>query len=823
MSTCSCGAEEKQVDRQTAARQYASEIDFRDPSWDWSPEAANPFDPSNIYEQIKDPNLRSSISGPSLEFDRETDTFCANFAEHDEAYDRLVGEIKVTEIASDQDLEFQVEDAVDVERLRSKVESLRAEANSLSEAQLRELRDELTAMQESLSSRIRTMQEGGPRQNTASLARLESLEQETRQVVQNHLTAELAERADQSRTPPDTEAAASEQPPDRDATRSRSGTRTRQTQPADSEETPDPDPCETCGRQQERVTRQTTARQFRSELEFRTVSFGVSGGLELFGSDGTVDPTPSVSVDATANFQRTKETFCSNFSGDRAAYTDLVNDIDTVENLASRNGPGQYIEESIDVERVRSKIESLRTEVRDLSEAKLTQLREELTAMRESLTDRIQELQDNQQLSQLREMPGIDDLSKRAQRLQNLEQQAQQVLDNHIEEELAHREQHTVGTDSWRDRHPDGDRPSGSTSREHASDAEPEPQSCDRCDEDMRRVDRQTWLRQQTEEMELRELDVGVGVDPFTGAPSPTAAPTFDRTTDEFCANFAGDETAYHDLLTDIDDVATTASRNGIGQYVEDSVDVERVRSKLETLPESVEQLSTGRLRQVRDGLTEMRESLEQRVQELQNNQQWDRLRKVPGIDDLSKRAQRLQNLKQQATEVIQQHLDEELLQRRLDQGRRPGADDPGGAPESAGDGSRDSGSGSRSDSGSDGAAGDGTTTGSDSGSSSGSGSGSGGGSDGSSGPESGDDSTPHTDEDAGAATDDEPETDHRSRRSETEEEDEDEEEEQAQDPDREEDEEEDEDQGPDHEEDDDQEPGEDEEEEEDPDPGPIL
>lgn len=769
MSTCSCGAEKKQVNRQTAARQYSSEIDFRDPSWntDFDPETdinpTNPYDPTNIFDLAKDPNLRSGFSVSIVEFEREKDTFCPNFSEHEGEYQRLVGKVKDMEVATEQDPMFPAEEVIDVERLRSKVESLRAEANSLSEAQLQELRDELSSMRESLSSRIETLREGDHRRDTASLERLENLEQETQQVVQNHITAELAEREEQSQTQPGTEAV--------------------------DEGTPDPAPCDTCGEQQERVTRQTTVRQYRSELEFRKVSFGLSGGLGLFGSSGTVDPSASVSATATANFKRNKETFCSNFSGDQNAYNKLVNDVDTVEKLADRNGPGQYVEEGIDVERVRSKIEALRTEVRDMSEAKLTQLRDELAEMRETLAERIKELENNHDPSRLQKLRGNEDRPEQAQRLQNLKEQAEQVVENHVEEELTERQQQTAATESWRDRDVDED-----PSREGAPDT-PGSGSCERCDEDVRSVDRQSWLRQQREEMELREVDVGVGINPFSGV-SPITSPKFDSQRDEFCANFAGDETAYNNLLEDIDDVATTATRNEIGEFVENSVDVERVRSKLKALPDSAERLSTDRLRQVRDGLTEMRESLEQRVQDLQNHQQWERLRRLPGIDDISKRVQRLQNLKERANEAIQEHLDQELLQRRLEQGRQSSARDSGGASDRSDSGSND-GSGGGTGGGSEGNSGSGSSGGSGGGPGGSSGSGSSGGSGGGSGDDSSD-STRDTDEDVGEDHDPEPEADHHPR-SESEKKEENEEQEQNEGEGEEEEEEEAEEEGPNH------------------------
>ncbi len=162
MTTCSCGTEQKEVDRESTVRQYVDRFSFSDLSLNKKTEVKNPFRPSALYELATAPNARADIEGPSLEIERSEDTFCPNFAEHQEAYDRLVAQAELIEAATQNVPAAEVETAVDVEMVRSKIEHLPSQVPNLSEAELEQLQDELTAMQASLSGRLEQLEGSQP-------------------------------------------------------------------------------------------------------------------------------------------------------------------------------------------------------------------------------------------------------------------------------------------------------------------------------------------------------------------------------------------------------------------------------------------------------------------------------------------------------------------------------------------------------------------------------------------------------------------------------------------------------------------------------------
>lgn len=737
MTTCSCGTEQKEIDRESTVRQYADRFGFSNLSLNTETKPGNPFNPNKLYELANNPNVRASFDGPSLEIERSEDTFCPNFADHQEAYDRLVAEVELVEAATRSVPAAEVENAVDIEMVRTKVETIRTEAGQLSTAQLEEVREELTAMQEALAQRI-DQPEGPPDRRRGpsdppALDRLKSLHEETQQVVATHIEQELATRQDQDQnqsaveteaqsesegpswpgsgststtttTPEDGPAAG---PPETEADAGQSDTEATD-EGQDEERVPS---CDSCGQQEVRVERQSTARQLKSELEFRKLSLGVSADMSLFGDgrsfdvslfgdngsidpsmdvDLDVDPSMDVNLEPSVELARNEDTFCGNFAGDEEAYHELLEDIDTVDRLATQEGPGQHIEESIDIEMVRTKVEHLPSEVPNLSAAELEQLKDELTAMQTSLSGRLEDLENSQAASH-RESIGH---SGRAQRLRNLQEQTQQILDYHITEALNERQQQPAQD---RPAEPGGGSPE---TPEQQPDEQPaatpaEPPPCDTCGRDEVRVERQTTVRQLRSELEFRTLSFGGSVTPglfdkegefdpgLDAAPSVETTATFKRSEDTFCGNFAGDEDAYEALVHDINATDRLADRYGPGEHLEDTIDIEMLRSKVQHLRTQVQDLSVEKLSTLKEELTAMQESVTARVKDLQNNQRWAKLRDELG---LSSRIQRLQNLKTQAQNLVDNHITTELSTRQQQTQSAAGDQQPGGAPDVTGE-----------------------------------------------------------------------------------------------------------------------------------------
>lgn len=686
MSTCSCGAEKKDVDRGNAVREATAGDDFWRPSWDDDGvKAQNPFDLNAVYDRVTDPDLKTSISTPELEWTRTEDSFCPNFSEHEEAYDKFVAQVDLVETAARRKSAEEVETYVDVELVRTKVETVRAEAGNLTTEQLAELRDELTAMNESLADRI-TRRDGQQvdedPDGSPATRRLRRLREETEQVLETHIEQEMSEREKQaqneSRPEADERASGAEQ-------RHRSGDAgaTRNAEPGHgtAKQQSAPDACGSCGQEEVRVERENAARQLRSELEFRELSLGGSFDISLFGDDSELDPTMDVNIEPSVTFERTEETFCGNFAGDQAAYNELINDIDTVERLATVEDPGRNIEESIDVERVQSKVEHLSTEVGNLSAAELTQLQTELTEMQEALSSRIEDL-DTDQRDGIAATLGVDDQSGRVRRLQNLEEQTQRVLDNHITEELGERQQQTAEASAGQpdaavetERSTPGTRgeqtaaqPSHASTAASTDEQPSEPPPCQGCGQQEVRVERQNRLRQITSEMEFRELSFGGSITPglfdsegnvdpdIEAGPKVKATATFEREASTFCGNFGGDQDAYDQLRHEIEAIDRLADRTEPGRHIENSIDVEMVRSKIEHLRREVQNLSATDLATLREEMTAMQESLESRIDELKTRPGWTRM--------LSDRTQRLENLKEQTEKVVENHVTAELAER---------------------------------------------------------------------------------------------------------------------------------------------------------------
>ncbi len=254
---------------------------------------------------------------------------------------------------------------------------------------------------------------------------MNNLQEQTQRILDNHIAEEIDLRQQQARQ----DAPAS---PAEDTAPDGSKEQVDEQPTASPAEPP---PCDTCGREEVRVERQTTVRQVQSDLEFRKLSFAGSVTPGLFDNEGSLDPSldGGPSVETTATLKGNEDTFCGNFAGDEDAYEALVHDIKATDRLADRYGPGEHLEDNIDIEMLRSKVEHLRTQVRDLSTEKLTTLKEELTAMQESVAARVGDLRTNQRWAKLRDDLGV---SSRIQRLRDLQTQAQKFVDNHITTEL---------------------------------------------------------------------------------------------------------------------------------------------------------------------------------------------------------------------------------------------------------------------------------------------------------------------------------------------------------------------------------------------------